>query len=342
MAGCDISTVYAGIAGGHIRGLNSHGIVAVKDKEVREADLARVIEAAKAVAIPMDREILHVLPQQYIIDDQDGIRDPLGMAGVRLEAKVHIVTTSVTSAQNIVKCANRCGLQVADIVLEPWPRPRRCSRTTRRSSASPDRHRRRHHRHRPLLSTAPSSTPRCCPWAAATSPTTSPSGCARRSRPPSRSSEVRLLPAGSGRARARPWRCPRSAAASRASCRAAPGRARSSSPGSRSSSSTSASEIARSGYWDSIAAGVVLTGGTTILDGLPELAERSSTCRPPRPPRSGIGGLADVVRAPEFATGVGLVIYGRAASPAAIALAALPDLDAPAQRRCSRLLAEIF
>ena len=119
MAGCDISTVYAGIAGGHIRGLNSHGIVAVKDKEVRDADVQRVIEAAKAVAIPMDREVLHVLPQQYIIDEQDGVRDPLGMSGVRLEAKVHIATTSVTSAQNVVKCANRCGLQVADIVLEP-------------------------------------------------------------------------------------------------------------------------------------------------------------------------------------------------------------------------------
>src|SRR5258705_2168914 len=119
MAGCEISSVYAAISGAHVRGLNSHGIVAVKDKEVREADITRVIDAAKAVAIPLDREVLHVLPQQYVVDDQDGIRDPLGMAGVRLEAKVHIVTTAVTSAQNVVKCANRCGLQVADIVLEP-------------------------------------------------------------------------------------------------------------------------------------------------------------------------------------------------------------------------------
>ena len=119
MAGCDISTVYAGIAGGHVKGFNSHGIVAVKDKEITESDVERVIEAAKALAIPMDREILHVLPQQYVIDEQDGIRDPLGMAGVRLEAKVHVTTVSVTSAQNIVKCANRCGLEVAEIVLEP-------------------------------------------------------------------------------------------------------------------------------------------------------------------------------------------------------------------------------
>src|SRR4029079_12187386 len=118
MAGCEISSVYAAISGAHVRGLNSHGIVAVKDKEVRESDIQRVIEQAKAVAIPMDREVLHVLPQQYVVDDQDGIRDPLGMAGVRLEAKVHMVTTAVASAQNVVKCANRCNLQVADIVLE--------------------------------------------------------------------------------------------------------------------------------------------------------------------------------------------------------------------------------
>src|SRR5262245_34440782 len=119
MAGCEITTVFAGIAGGHIKGLNSHGTVAVKDKEVRDGDLSRVIESAKAVAIPMDREIIHVLPQEYIVDEQDGIREPLGMAGVRLEAKVHIVTAAVTSAQNVVKCCNRCGLQVSDIVLEP-------------------------------------------------------------------------------------------------------------------------------------------------------------------------------------------------------------------------------
>src|SRR6476646_5738755 len=119
MAGCEITNVYTGIAGGHIKGFNSQGIVAVKDKEVRDADIARVIDAAKAVAIPLDREVIHVLPQEFIIDDQGGIKDPLGMAGVRLESKVHLVTAAVTSAQNIVKCCNRCGLNVADIVLEP-------------------------------------------------------------------------------------------------------------------------------------------------------------------------------------------------------------------------------
>lgn len=119
MAGCEIHTVFASISGGHIKAFNSHGIVALKNKEVGQRDLERVIDAAKAVAIPMDREVLHVLPQDYIIDDQDGIKEPLGMSGVRLEAKVHIVTGAVTSAQNIVKCCNRTGLSVAEIVLAP-------------------------------------------------------------------------------------------------------------------------------------------------------------------------------------------------------------------------------
>ncbi len=118
MAGCEISSVYAGIAGGHIKGFNTPGIIALKEKEVTQKDIDRVIEAASAVAIPMDREVIHTLVQEFIVDDQDGIVDPLGMSGVRLEAKVHIVTAAVTSAQNIIKCANRAGLDVYDIVLE--------------------------------------------------------------------------------------------------------------------------------------------------------------------------------------------------------------------------------
>ena len=118
MAGCEISSVYAGIAGGHITGFNSRGIVAVKGSEITPYDVERVIDAARAVAIPMDREVIHVLPQEYIVDDQSGIQNPVSMAGVRLEAKIHIVTGAVTSAHNIVKCANRAGLDVCDIVLE--------------------------------------------------------------------------------------------------------------------------------------------------------------------------------------------------------------------------------
>lgn len=118
MAGAEIESVYVGIAGGHIKGFNSHGIIAVKNKEINQADVNRVIEAAKAVAIPMDREVIHVITQEFIVDDQDGIKTPLSMSGVRLEAKVHIVTGAVTSAQNIVKSVTRAGLLVNDIVLE--------------------------------------------------------------------------------------------------------------------------------------------------------------------------------------------------------------------------------
>lgn len=118
MAGCEIHSVYAGIAGSHIRSLNSHGIVAIRDNEVSAGDVERVIDAARAVAIPADQKMLHILPQEFIIDSQEGIKEPIGMSGVRLEAKVHMVTGAVSAAQNIIKCVQRCGLEVDDIILE--------------------------------------------------------------------------------------------------------------------------------------------------------------------------------------------------------------------------------
>lgn len=118
MAGCRIHSVFAGIAGSHIRSLNSHGIVAIRDREVRQLDVERVIDAAQAVAIPADQKVLHILPQEYVIDNQEGVRKPLGMSGVRLEAKVHLVTCAVNAMQNIEKCIRRCGLEVDDIILE--------------------------------------------------------------------------------------------------------------------------------------------------------------------------------------------------------------------------------
>lgn len=118
MAGCHIHSVYAGIAGNHIRSLNSHGIVAIRDSEVDNNDIERVLDAARAVAIPADQKILHVLPQEYIVDAQEGVRDPTGMSGVRLEAKVHLVTCAVNAAQNIEKCINRCDLSVEEVILE--------------------------------------------------------------------------------------------------------------------------------------------------------------------------------------------------------------------------------
>ncbi len=118
MAGCEIHSVFAGIAGSHIRSLNSHGIVAIRDHEVAMSDVDRVIDAARAVAIPADQKILHILPQEFVIDHQEGVKEPIGMSGVRLEAKVHIVTGAVSAAQNIIKCVRRCGLEVDDVILE--------------------------------------------------------------------------------------------------------------------------------------------------------------------------------------------------------------------------------
>ncbi len=118
MAGCEISAVYAGIAGTHVVSMNSHGVIAIKSREVNQSDVDRVLDAARAIAMPFDRQILHVLPQQYIVDDQEGIQDPLGMSGVRLEAKVHVVTGAISAAQNIMRCCERAGLHVNDVILE--------------------------------------------------------------------------------------------------------------------------------------------------------------------------------------------------------------------------------
>ncbi len=309
MAGCDISTVYAGIAGGHIRGLNSHGIVAVKDKEIREADLARVIEAAKAVAIPMDREVLHVLPQQYIIDEQDGIRDPMGMAGVRLEAKVHLVTSSVSSAQNIVKCANRCGLHVSDIVLEPLASAEAVVEDDEKELGVA------------LLDIGGGTTDIVIfAEGAIVHSAVLPLGgghvtndIAVGLRTPLEAAEaikkkygccvaemvgadeLMEVPSVGGR---EPRTLPRRILSEIVE------------PRIEELFEHVRAEIVRSGYWDTIAAGVVLTGGTTNLEGFSDLAEEvlSFPARLGKP--KNIGGLADVVRSPEFSTGVGLVQFG--------------------------------
>jgi cell division protein FtsA len=118
MAGCEISSVFAGIAGTHVVSMNSHGVIAIKSREVTQSDIDRVLDAARAIAMPFDRQILHVLPQQYIVDDQEGIQDPLGMSGVRLESKVHVVTGATSAVQNILRCCERAGLQVNDVILE--------------------------------------------------------------------------------------------------------------------------------------------------------------------------------------------------------------------------------
>ena len=309
MAGCEVHTVYAGIAGGHIKGFNSHGIVAVKDKEVRLADLARVVDAARAVAIPMDREVIHVIPQEYIIDEQDGIREPLGMAGVRLEAKVHIVTGSVTSAQNIVKCANACGLNVSDIVLEQLASSEAVlsedekelgvavvdvgGGTTDIAIFSGGAL-----VHTAVLSVGGNHLTNDIAVGLRTPMAEAERikqryGCAMTSRvAPDETIEV---PSVGGR----PPRVLSRQILSKII-----------EPRCEEIFAFVSREIKNSGYEDLIASGVVITGGTTILEHMPELAEEVLGMPVRRGLPKGVGGLVDVVRNPKFATGVGLVQFG--------------------------------
>ncbi len=309
MADCEITSVYAGIAGGHIRGFNSHGIVAVKDREVSESDVRRVIDAAKAVAIPMDREVIHVIPQEFIIDDQDGIREPLGMSGVRLEAKIHIVTAAVTSAQNIVKCANKAGLNVIDIVLEPLASAEAVVAADERELGV-------------CLIDIGGGTTDVAVFGDGSIKHTSvlalggyhisndiavglrtPFDEAERVKKKFGVASARLLPSDDvisvpsvgGR---RPREVSR-----KILCEIIEPRV-------DEILSLARQELGKAGLDERIPSGVVLTGGCSALEGITDLAEEifESPVRLGMPAH--VGGLQDVVRSPMYATGVGLVLYG--------------------------------
>ncbi len=309
MADCEITSVYAGIAGGHIRGFNSHGVVAVKDREVAENDIKRVIDAAKAVAIPMDREVIHVIPQEFIIDDQDGIREPLGMSGVRLEGRIHIVTAAVTSAQNIVKCANKAGLNVIDIVLEPLASADAVLANDERSLGV-------------CVIDIGGGTTDIAVFADGSIKHTSVLGLggyhvtndiAVGLRTPFdeaerikkkfgmasarylSSDDVITVPSVGGR---RPREVSR-----KILCEIIEPRV-------DEILSLARQEISKGGLEDRIPSGVVLTGGCSALEGIVELAEEIFEAPVRRGTPTNVGGLQDVVRSPMYATGVGLVVFG--------------------------------
>ena len=309
MAGCEITTVYAAISGAHVRGLNSHGIVAVKDKEVRDSDIGRVIEAAKAVAIPMDREVLHVLPQQYVVDDQDGIRDPLGMAGVRLEAKVHIVTTAVASAQNVIKCANRCNLQVADIVLESLASAQAVLEDDEKELGV-------------ALIDIGGGTCDLMVYADGAIVHTSVIELGGE-RVTNDIATILRTPLDAAEKIKRKYGCAFSQLVDAGEMMEVP------SVGGRGPRDLQRAKLVqvieprveeifeyvkkdlmRSGWFDSLAAGVVLTGGATVMEGMAEVAEQVLGMPTRRAAPSRIGGLVDVVRSPAYSTGVGLVMFG--------------------------------
>ncbi len=309
MAGCEIGQVFAGIAGSHIKGFNSHGIVAVKDKEVRDNDILRVIDAAKAVAIPMDREIIHVLPQEYVIDDQDGIKEPLGMSGVRLESKVHIVTAAVTSAQNIIKCANRTGLTVTDIILQPLAASEACLSSDEKElgtalvdigGGTTD-----------IVVFSEGSLKHTAVLALGGNHVTNDIAVGLRT-PTIEAEKIKHQ-----------YGCAVSDISTNNDAIEVP------SVGSRRPREVSRQvlceiieprleeiftlvqrEISKAGYENLLGSGIVVTGGTTMMEGVCELAERILDIPVRLGTPQNIGGLVDVVSSPRFSTGVGLVLYG--------------------------------
>ncbi len=309
MAGCEIHNVYTGIAGAHVKGFNSHGVVAVRATEVSDGDVERVLDAARAVALPMDRQVIHVLPQEFIVDDQDGIKQPTGMAGVRLESKVHIITASVTSTQNVVKCCQRAGLQVVDLVLEPLasseavvtPEERELGVALVDIGGGTTDIVVFHNgavKHTAVLPvggnhlTNDIATGLRTPFADAEK-IKQRFGCAL-SNMVARDESIEV-PSVGGRG---PRVLSRQILAEIIEPRV------------EEIFALVAREVARSGYEDILASGVVVTGGSTILEGVPELAEQVFHL----PVRLGVplqvGGLVDVISSPMYATGVGLILYG--------------------------------
>ena len=309
MAGCEIRSVFAGIAGGHIKGINSQGVIAIKNREVTTEDVRRVIDAAKALAIPMDREVIHILPQEFIIDDQDGIKEPLGMSGVRLEARVHIVTGAVASAQNIIKSCNKAGVDVGDIVLEQL--------ASSEAVLTPDEKDLGVAlvdvgggttdiaifvdgaiKHTSVLSLGGNHLTNDIAVGLRT-PTAEAekikqiSGCCLASMVGK--DETIEVPSVGGR---EPRILSRQLLAEILEPRV------------EEIFTLVNREIVKSGFEDLIASGVVLTGGSAILPGMPELAEQIFDLPVRRGTPTDIGGLTDVVNSPIYATGVGLVKYG--------------------------------
>lgn len=309
MAGCQIDSVYAGIAGSHISSLNSHGIVAIKDREVFNQDVERVIDAAQAVAIPADQKILHILPQEYLIDNQEGVREPLGMSGVRLEAKVHLVTCAVNAAQNIEKCIRKCGLEVDDIILEQLASSYAVLTEDEKSlgvclvdigGGTTD-----------IAIFTDGSIRHTKSIPIAGDQVTNDIAMALRT-PTAHADEIKIK-----------YACALAKLAGADETIKVP------SVGDREPRELSRqalaevveprydelftlvqAELRRSGYEDLVAAGIVLTGGTSKMEGVVELAEEIFHMPVRLGAPQNVRGLSDIVNNPIYSTGVGLLFYG--------------------------------
>ena len=344
MAGVEVAGVYAGVAGGHIRGVNSRGVVAVsgKDREVDPTDVARAVDAARAINLPQDREIIHVLPQNFIVDDGEGIRDPIGMSGVRLEVEVHVVTAAVTSVQNLVRSVNRAGLAVHDVILEPL--------------ASGDAVLYEDEKELGVVvvdigggTTDVALFRNGAIWHTAVLPlggdhisndiaiglrTPSPSaedmkkryGCALTALVPAE--ETVDVPSVGGR---KPRQLSRQVLSEIIQQRV------------EEIFTLIARELGRAGFPDAATAGVVVTGGTSLMEGVSELAEAVFDQPVRRGVPLGVSGLADVVQSPIYATAAGLALHGVRGRAQAETAAATDDTRfGRLARGLSGLLNDIF
>ena len=345
MAGVEVSRVYAGVAGGHIRGVNSRGVVAVsgKHREVDGADVARAVDAARAINMPSDREVIHVLPQTFVVDDQDCVREPIGMSGVRLEVEVHIVTGAATSVQNVIRSVNRAGLAVQEVVLEPLASAEAVLFEDERELGV-------------LLVDIGGGTTDVALiregaiWHTLVLPLggdhitndiaiglRTPAidaeqlkkrhGAALTSIVPAE--ETVDVPSVGGR---KPRQLSRQVLAGIVQPRV------------EEIFQLVARDLSRAGFQDAATAGIVVTGGTSLLEGLPDLAERVLGQPVRRGVPSDVGGLADVVKSPIHATGVGLALYGarRHAPGAAAEAAERAPRSGSLWSRITRWFSEIF
>lgn len=309
MAGCEVGVVYAGIAGSHVRGMNKEGFVAVSDREVGDADVRRVLEQARAIPLKNDGQVIHVLPQEYVVDEQDGIKLPVGMSGVRLEARVHVVTAATAAVQNIIKCAERCNLHVAEVVLEPLASAGAVLSEDEKEIGVA------------LIDIGGGTTDIIVYVDGAVAHTSvipigginltndiasglrTPLAEAERIKIKYGCASIGMIdpeetievPSVGGRP---PRVLPREVLVQIVEPRV------------EEIFSAAHHMLTETGFADMLASGVVMCGGATLLDGMPELAEQIMGLPVRRGNPTGIGGLVDVVKSPAYATAVGLVKYG--------------------------------
>jgi cell division protein FtsA len=308
MSGVQISSAYIGVAGNHVRSFNSSGVVSVKNREIDKDDVERVIDAAKAIAIPADRQVIHLIPQDFIIDGQDGIKEPIGMNGVRLEGKIHIVTANSSSTQNLVKCSNRAGLSVSELVLEPIASAEAVLSDDEKELGVA------------LVDIGGGTSDICIfvggalvhtgviniggnhitndiavglrtPQVEAEKLKVRHGGCMKELIAPEETIEV---PGVGGR---QPRIVARRLLAEIIE------------PRTEEIFQLIKAEIEKTGYTDLVGSGVVITGGCSLLEGMPELAELVFEMPVKRGYPSGMGGMRDIVNSPKYATGVGLLKY---------------------------------